>query len=45
MGLKLQFEDVLLVDAVRLLRHADCVAEQRQARQWEVVLQQRCILR
>lgn len=45
MGLKLQLEDVLLVDAVRLLRRADCVAEQRQARQWEVVLQHTCILR
>lgn len=45
MGLKLQFEDVLLVDAVRLLRRADRVAKQRKARQWEVVLQQRCTLR
>lgn len=43
-GFKLEFEDVLLVDAVRLLGSADGVAKQRQACQWEVVLQQRCVL-
>ena len=37
--LELQLEDVLLVNAVRLLRGADCVAEQRETGQWEVVLQ------
>lgn len=36
--LELQLEDVLLVDAVRLLGRTDCVAEQRQAGQREVVL-------
>lgn len=40
-GFKLEFEDVLLVDAVRLVGRADGVAEQRQARQREVVLQRR----
>lgn len=39
MGLELQFEDVLLVNAVRLLRGADCVAEQRETSQREVILQ------
>jgi len=39
-GLELQLEDVLLVDAVRLLRGADRVAEQGQAGQREVVLQE-----
>lgn len=39
MGLELQFEDVLLVNAVRLLGGADCVAEQGQTSQREVVLQ------
>lgn len=38
MGLELQFEDVLLVNAVRLLRGADCVAEQRETSQREVIL-------
>lgn len=38
MGLELQFEDVLLVNAVRLLGGTDCVAEQGEAGQWEVVL-------
>lgn len=38
MGLELQFEDVLLVDAVRLLRGADCVAKQGETSQREVVL-------
>lgn len=44
-GFKLEFEDVLLVDAVRLLGGADGVAKQRQARQREVVLQRRCVWR
>lgn len=39
MGLELQFEDVLLVNAVWLLGGADCVAEQREASQGEVILQ------
>lgn len=39
MGLELQFEDVLLVDAVGFFRGADCVAEQGEAGQREVVLQ------
>lgn len=39
MGLELQFEDVLLVDAVRLLGGADGVAEQGEASQREVILQ------
>ncbi len=39
MGLELQFEDVLLVDAVGLLGGADCVAEQWEAGEREVVLQ------
>ena len=39
MGLELQLEDVLLVDAVRLFRGADRVAEQGEAGQREVVLQ------
>lgn len=39
MGLELQFEDVLLVDAVRLFGGADGVAQQRKACQREVVLQ------
>lgn len=38
-GLKLQFEDVLLVNAVWLFGGADCVAEQGEASQREVVLQ------
>lgn len=38
MGLELQLEDVLLVNAVRLLRGADCVAEQRETSQREVIL-------
>lgn len=36
--LELQLEDVLLVDAVALLRGADRVAQQREASQREVVL-------
>lgn len=39
MGFELQFEDVLLVNAVGFVGSADCVAEQREARQREVVLQ------
>lgn len=39
MGLELQFEDVLLVDAVGLFGGADRVAEQGEASQREVVLQ------
>ena len=38
MGLELQFEDVLLVDAVGLFGGADRVAEQGEASQGEVVL-------
>lgn len=38
MGLELQFEDVLLVDAVGLVGGADRVAEQGEASQGEVVL-------
>lgn len=37
-GLELQLEDVLLVDAVRLVGGADGVAEQGEARQREVIL-------
>lgn len=37
--LELQLEDVLLVNAVRLVGGADRVAEQREAGQREVVLQ------
>lgn len=39
MGLELQFEDVLLVDAVGFFGGADRVAEQGEAGQREVVLQ------
>lgn len=39
MGLELQFEDVLLVDVVGFFGGADCVAEQGEAGQREVVLQ------
>lgn len=39
MGLELQLEDVLLVNAVRLLWGADCVAQQRETGQWEVILE------
>lgn len=39
MGLKLQFEDVLLVDAVGLFGGADRVAQQGEAGQREVILQ------
>lgn len=39
MGLELQFEDVLLVDAVGLFWGAHRVAEQGEARQGEVILQ------
>lgn len=39
MGLELQFEDVLLVDAVRLFGGADRVAQQGEAGQREVILQ------
>lgn len=38
MGLELQFEDILLVNAVGLLGGADCVAEQGETGQREVVL-------
>lgn len=38
MGLELQFEDVLLVDAVRLFGGADRVAQQGEAGQREVIL-------
>lgn len=37
-GLELQFEDVLLVNAVRLLGGADCVAQQGETGQREVIL-------
>lgn len=37
--LELQLEDVVLVDAVRLLRRADSVAQQGETGEWEVVLQ------
>lgn len=39
MGLELQLEDVLLVDAVGLFGGADGVAEQREAGQREIILQ------
>lgn len=38
-GLELQLEDVLLVDAVRVPREAHAVAQQREAGQWVVVLE------
>ncbi len=41
MGLELQLEDVLLVDAVGLFGGADGVAEQREAGQREIILQTR----
>lgn len=37
-GLELQFEHVLFVDAVGLIGSAHCVAEQREARQREIIL-------
>lgn len=40
-GLELQLEDVLLVNAVRLFGGADRVAEQGEASQREVVLRTR----
>lgn len=39
MGLELQLEDVLLVDAVGFFGGADCVAEQGEAGEREVILQ------
>lgn len=39
MRLELQLEDVVLVDAVRLLRRADSVAQQGETGEWEVILQ------
>ena len=35
---ELQFEDVILADAVLVRWHANRVAEQRQTRQWTVIL-------
>jgi len=35
---ELQFEDVVLADAVLFGRHSNLVTQQRQTRQWTVVL-------
>lgn len=38
MGFELQLEDVLLVDSIKLARPADCVAQQGETGQGEVIL-------
>lgn len=40
MGLELQLEDVVLLDAVRLGRGADRVAQQRETGQGKIVLEE-----
>lgn len=40
MGLELQLEDIILLNAVCLYRGADCVAKQRETGQGIIVLEQ-----
>lgn len=41
MGLELQLEDIFFVNAVRFPGCADCVTQQRQASQREVILDEK----